>query len=161
MPQKYVVCDPDKCLGCRICEFVCPAVKEKRIDPSLSRIRAINFEPAASMAIACLLCERPLCVEACPRKALHKDENGIIRVDEDLCNGCHWCISACNFGAIAWHPTKGVAMICDLCDGDPECVKLCPFEALSLATIEEAAHKFRKEAVEKLLRKPIASAPES
>jgi Fe-S-cluster-containing hydrogenase component 2 len=159
--SRFIVCDSEKCLGCRICEFVCPAVKEKKFDPSLSRIQGINFEPKASMAIACLLCEKPLCVEACPRSALRKDENGIIRVDENRCNGCHWCINVCNFGAIAWHPTKGVVMTCDLCDGDPECVKLCPFEALSLTTTEEVAHKFRKAVLEKLLQQSVTATPKT
>jgi Fe-S-cluster-containing dehydrogenase component len=153
VPPKYVVCNPDKCLGCGICEFVCSAVKEKKLDPSFSRIRQVNLEPIGSMAIACLLCEKPPCVAVCPMEALSRDDNGVIRVDEYKCNGCGWCINACKFGAITIHPTKKVAMTCDLCDGDPECVKLCPFEdALAFATIEEVAHKFRKGAVDKILR---------
>jgi len=105
------------------------------------------------MAIACLLCEDPACVAACPRDALLKDEKGVIRVDEYKCNGCGWCILACEFGAITLHPTKKVVMTCDLCDGDPECVKHCPFEdALAYATIEEVANKLRKEAVDNMLR---------
>lgn len=108
------------------------------------------------MAIACLLCEKPPCVPACPTNALYKDEKGVIRVDEGRCNGCGWCIEACKFGAIAWHPTKGAVTICDLCDGDPECVKFCPFEgALSFATIEEVAHKTRKGTIGKLLQELI------
>jgi len=153
VPQKYVVCDPDKCLGCGICEFVCSAVKDKSLDPSLSRIRQVNFEPTGSMAIACLLCEKPPCVGVCPLEALSRDEKGVIRVDEYKCNGCGWCIRACKFGAITLHPTKRVVMTCDLCDGDPECVKLCPFEgALNFATIEEMTHKMRKGVVDRILR---------
>lgn len=153
VPPKYVVCNSEKCLGCGICEFVCSAVKEKKLDPSFSRIRQVNLEPIGSMAIACLLCEKPPCVVVCPMEALSRDDNGVIRVDEYKCNGCGWCINACKFGAITIHPTKKVAITCDLCDGDPECVKLCPFEdALAFATIEEVAHKFREGAVGKILR---------
>jgi len=105
------------------------------------------------MAIACLLCEEPSCVAVCSRDALLKDEKGVIRVDEYKCNGCGWCIRACEFGAMMLHPTKKAVMTCDLCDGDPECVKLCPFEdALTYETIEEVAHKLRKEAVDNMLR---------
>jgi len=152
MSEKYIVCDPDKCLGCGICEFVCSAVKDKSLDASFSRIRQVNFEPTGSLAIACLLCEKPPCVGVCPMDALLKDEKGVIRVDEYKCNGCGWCINACKFGAITLHPTRKVAMTCDLCDGDPECVKLCPFEdALAFSTIEEVTHGLRKRAVDKIL----------
>jgi Fe-S-cluster-containing dehydrogenase component len=97
------------------------------------------------MAIACLLCEKPACVSACPTGALFRDKKGVIHVNEYKCTGCSWCIQACKFGAITLHPTKKIVMTCDLCDGDPECVKLCPFEgALTFATIEEITHKLRK-----------------
>jgi len=79
MSHKFVVSNSNKCLGCRICEFVCSATKEKRLDPAFSRIRPVNYEPIGSMAIACLLCEDPACVAACPRDALLKDEKGVIR----------------------------------------------------------------------------------
>ena len=162
LPQKYVVCNPDKCLGCGICEFVCSAIKDKSLDPSFSRIRQVNFEPIGSMAIACLLCEKPPCVPVCPMEALLKDEKGVIRVDEYKCNGCGWCIHACKFGAITLHPTKRLAMTCDLCDGDPECVKLCPFEgALIFATVEEVAYKLRKGVVDKILRELSKASAES
>ncbi len=152
MQQKYVVCNPAKCLGCGICEFVCSAVKEKKLDPAFSRIRQVNFEPIGSMAIACLLCENPPCVVACPRDALQKEEKGAIRVDEYKCNGCGWCIHACKFGAITLHPTKKVVMTCDLCDGDPECVELCPFEdALIFGTIEQLEHKLSRGLVDMIL----------
>jgi Fe-S-cluster-containing dehydrogenase component len=152
MLEKCVVCNPDKCLGCGICEFVCSAIKDKSLDPSFSRIRQVNFEPTGSMAIACVLCENPPCVAACPKEALVKEEKGAIRVDEHKCHGCGWCIVACEFGAITLHPTKKVAMTCDLCDGDPECVKLCPFkDALILSTFEEEAQKLRKGAANKIL----------
>ena len=154
--RKYVVCDPDKCLGCQICEFVCSAFKEKSVDPALSRIRIINLEPRGSIAIACLLCERAPCVPVCPTKALHKDTKGIIQVEEAKCTGCGWCFEACPFGAINWHSDKKVVTICDLCDGDPECVKLCPFEgALIYSTPEEIGHRARREAFENLLEELI------
>ncbi|MCS7131978.1 MAG: hypothetical protein NZ934_04555, partial [Hadesarchaea archaeon] len=41
-------------------------------------------------------------------------------------------VEACPFGAIALHPSKGVAIKCDLCGGDPACVKQCMPGALKL-----------------------------
>ena len=154
MQRSFIICDPDKCLGCQICEFVCSAVKEKSIDPLLSRIRMVNLEPTGSMAIACVLCEDPSCVRSCPRNALRRDEKtGVITVDEVRCNGCGWCLNACPFGAIGFDLIKKIVTICDLCDGEPECVKYCPFEgALTFSTIDEMTHKYRREAFRKLLK---------
>ena len=45
MPHKFIVCDPDKCVGCQICEFACSAVKEGVFQPLFSRIRTVRIEP--------------------------------------------------------------------------------------------------------------------
>lgn len=152
MQAKFIVSDPEKCTGCGICELVCSATKEKAFNPILSRIRAVRVEPFLYMAIACRLCENPKCVRSCPRKALRKDETtGLIRVDTERCDGCKWCIEACEFGAIFIHPQGKIAMVCDLCDGEPKCVPFCPREALELMTSEQLAQRFRKKALLKLL----------
>ncbi|MEM3665646.1 MAG: 4Fe-4S dicluster domain-containing protein [Candidatus Bathyarchaeia archaeon] len=154
MKNKFIFCDPEKCLGCLICEFACSAIKEKSINPLLSRIRVVNLEPAGSIAVTCTLCDDTPCVKACPRKALRRDnETGVVLVDEDKCNGCRWCFEACPFGAIAFNPYKRKVMICDLCDGNPECVKYCPFNgALTFSSIEEIAHNRRTEILKKILK---------
>jgi len=136
---------------------VCSVAKGKSCDPSLSCIHVVNFEPIGSMALACVLCERPPCITVCPTNALFKGENGVIRVDERKCNGCAWCMEACKFGAITLHPIKRVVAICDTCDGDPECVKFCPFDdALTFGTLEDVAHKFRRKTVVQLLQELIS-----
>ena len=148
MQRKFVVSDFELCTGCQICEYVCSAVKEGGFNPLLSRIRAVRIEPAFNISMACRLCEDPICVRSCPRKALSKDEKtGIIIVDEEKCNGCAWCIEACEFGSIALHPVKKTIIVCDICDGDPKCVSYCPTEALSLKTPEEISQKTRKKAI--------------
>ena len=156
MQRKFVVSDPKICTGCRTCDYICSATKEKGFNPLLSRIRSIRIEPAFNMSIACRLCEDPICVKSCPRKALTKDEKtGIIQVDKDKCNGCAWCIESCEYGAITLHPDEKKVVICDLCNGDPKCVKYCPFEALMFATPEDISKKARllltKELAEKLI----------
>lgn len=152
MSKKFIVCDPDKCLGCQICEFACSADKEKSSNPLSSRIRVVNLEPRGSLAVACVLCDKTPCVPSCPTKALRKTERGTIQVEEKGCIGCGWCIAACKFGAITLDPSKKVVSICDLCDDDPECVKLCPFEAIVYSTLEEAAPKLKSSAMGRLLQ---------
>lgn len=150
--QKFIVSDPEKCTGCGICEIVCSAVKEGGFNPLLSRIRKIRIEPFLNMAIACRLCEDPKCVRSCPRKALKKDEvTGVILVDEKRCDGCRWCMEACEFGAIFVNPNKRIATVCDLCQLNPKCVIFCPKGALQLMTGEELGQKMRKRAFIKLI----------
>jgi Fe-S-cluster-containing hydrogenase component 2 len=150
--RKFVVSDPEKCTGCGVCELVCSAVKEGGFNPLLSRIRMSHMEPFANMAIACRLCETPKCVKSCPRKALTADEKtGVILVDEQKCDGCRWCMEACEFGVIFVHKDKKISTVCDLCQLDPKCVAFCPQEALSLMTGEELGQRMRRRAFRKLL----------
>ena len=82
--------------------------------------------------------------------------NGFLHVllDMDKCNGCGWCIEACDYGAIMLHPETKVVHVCDLCkdEGEPQCIKWCPEEALTLVTSDVLAQKARISAVKKLFQ---------
>jgi Fe-S-cluster-containing dehydrogenase component len=151
MMHKVIACDPDKCTGCEECELACSAIKEKALNPRLSRIRVVKIEPTIDMALTCYFCEKPPCITSCPRKALRQAEKtGIILVDEAKCTGCGWCINACEFGALLLHPDKKVVVVCDLCGGDPLCINLCTLKALELTTFEALSEKARKSATKRL-----------
>jgi len=154
--RKFVSCDPDKCVGCCVCEYACSFEKEKAFNPVKSRIRAVRLAPIINMALTCRLCEDAPCVSACPRDALTQSgETGVIIVDEDKCNGCGWCIEACDYGAIMLHPEKKVVFVCDLCEGKPKCVEWCPEESLTLVTADVLAQKARITAVKKLFQEAM------
>jgi TPP-dependent indolepyruvate ferredoxin oxidoreductase alpha subunit len=134
MVNPFVNCEPQKCVGCVVCEYACSLEKEKVFNPLKSRIRAIRLDPLSNMAIACKVCKEAPCVAACPEKALTQStETGVVTVDEDKCNGCGWCIETCEYGAITLHPDTRKVIVCDLCNGEPECVQFCPEGALSLS----------------------------
>jgi carbon-monoxide dehydrogenase iron sulfur subunit len=159
-PRRFVTADPQKCVGCEVCEYVCAMTKENTFNPMKSRIRVVRLNPLINLSLACRLCEDPPCVAACPRDALtQSEETGIIQVDEDRCNGCGWCIEACDYGAVTLHPENKVVFICDLCDGDPECVKWCPEEALDFVTADILAQKARITAVKKLFQEALKTIP--
>lgn len=151
--HNFVAVDPDKCVGCRICEYVCSMEKEKVFNPTKSRIRTVRIYPDINASLACRLCETALCVTACPRKALEQSaENGIILVNKDKCDGCGWCIEACDFGVITLDAEGKVVKVCDLCDGKPKCVEWCPEEALQLTDKDTLAQTARVDAVKKLFK---------
>jgi carbon-monoxide dehydrogenase iron sulfur subunit len=160
--HEFVSCDPDKCVGCRICEYLCAAEKDKVFNPLRSRIRAVRIYPTINLAIACRTCEDAPCVISCPRDALEQsDSTGLILVDEEKCNGCGWCIEACDFGAITLDPEKRIVNVCDLCstreDKKPQCVEWCPEEALERTNRDILALKARLDSTKKLLKAALAA----
>ena len=157
--RKFVSADPDKCVGCSVCEYACAFEKEKAFNPLKSRIRTVRLHPLINLAVTCRLCEDAPCVAACPRDALEQsEETGVILVDEDKCNGCGWCIEACDYGAITLHPESRVVVVCDLCDGEPKCVEWCPEEALDFVTRDILAQKARRAVVKKLFQEAMKTA---
>ncbi len=64
----------------------------------------------------------------------------IIKIDEEKCNGCGACASACHEGAIEM--INGVAKLMreDYCDGLGDCLPVCPTGAISFEEREAPAY---------------------
>jgi len=69
----------------------------------------------------------------------------IIKIDEEKCNGCGLCISACHEGALGLVDGKAKLLRDDYCDGLGNCLPVCPTEAISFE--EREAEKFDETAV--------------
>ena len=64
----------------------------------------------------------------------------IIQIDEDKCNGCGACASACHEGAIGMVDGKAKLLRDDYCDGLGDCLPQCPTGAITFVEREAAAY---------------------
>jgi len=136
MAKKIVLIeDPPlkTCVGCRTCELACSFYHEKAFNPKKSRIRIARKGPGISISypIVCVQCPEAPCIEACPTKAIvREDGTGTVMIHEDMCIGCGACVPSCPYDAICMDPEKNIALKCDLCGGRPACVRYCPQRVL-------------------------------
>lgn len=149
--MKTIAINPEKCVGCRICELACSLKNTGEFNPARSRVQVVGFEEAFSVPVTCFQCERPYCLEVCPAHAIRKDPaTGVVSVSADRCTGCKICMLACPFGNIVVSGVDRVAVKCELCGGEPECVLFCPTRALELKEADKATISKRSALAEKL-----------
>src|SRR5512138_2299522 len=95
------------------------------------------------MSDVCKHCRRAGCLEACPTGALFRTEYGSVVVQQDICNGCAYCVPACPFGVVALDEHDGKAHKCTLCYDrmkgglEPACAKSCPTDSIQFGPVEE------------------------
>jgi formate dehydrogenase iron-sulfur subunit len=91
----------------------------------------------------CKHCTHAGCLDVCPTGSLFRTEFGTVVVQEDICNGCGYCVPACPFGVIDRRPEDGRVWKCTLCydrigDGlEPACAKACPTDSIQFGPLEE------------------------
>ena len=76
----------------------------------------------------------------------------IITIDEEKCNGCGLCVSACHEGAIGLIAGKAVLLRDDYCDGLGNCLPLCPTGAIGFEEREALAYN-EKEVIKNMVLK--------
>src|SRR3954449_3958612 len=91
----------------------------------------------------CKHCTRAACLEVCPTGALFRTEYGTVVVQEDICNGCGYCVPACPFGVLDKREDDGRVWKCTLCydrakDGlEPACAQACPTDSIQYGELED------------------------
>jgi formate dehydrogenase iron-sulfur subunit len=91
----------------------------------------------------CKHCTHAGCLDVCPTGALFRTEFGSVVVQQDICNGCGYCVSACPYGVIERRPGDGRAQKCTLCYDrlhgglEPACAKACPTDSIQFGELDE------------------------
>jgi formate dehydrogenase iron-sulfur subunit len=91
----------------------------------------------------CKHCTHAGCLDVCPTGALFRTEFGTVVVQEDICNGCGYCVSGCPYGVIDRRHADGMAAKCTLCYDrlrgglEPACAKACPTESIQFGPLDE------------------------
>jgi formate dehydrogenase iron-sulfur subunit len=115
------------------------------------------------MSDVCKHCRRAGCLEACPTGALFRTEFGTVVVQQDICNGCAYCVPSCPFGVLELNMESGKAHKCTLCYDrlkggfEPACAKACPTNSIQFGEVAELLERAYRR-VEKLHRMGAASA---
>lgn len=152
--QLTMLVDHSLCIGCEACTSVCKQIYE--VTPSIFRTK-ISERPTGRYYAglteggmrevykknACLHCNEASCVMACPTKACHKDENGLVVIDEKLCISCNYCAKNCPYNAISYDRPNAKVDKCSLCSAriaeglEPFCSSVCPTKAVKFGTLAD------------------------
>jgi formate dehydrogenase iron-sulfur subunit len=123
-----------------------------------------NTERWLMQSDVCKHCKHAPCQEACPTGAIIRTEFDTVYVQQDICNGCGYCVVACPFDVIARdNEGDGQAHKCTLCydrlkDGiEPACAKACPTDSIQFGPVEEL-RKHARERVGELHKRGVAEA---
>jgi formate dehydrogenase iron-sulfur subunit len=98
----------------------------------------------------CKHCTHAGCLDVCPTGALFRTEFGTVVVQDDICNGCGYCVPACPFGVIDRRvgekgvtKNAGIAQKCTLCydrlgeGAQPACSQACPTTSIQFGDLDE------------------------
>lgn len=152
--------DSVRCTGCKTCELACKDYNN--LDTGLSYRHVYDYEGgtwkrngdgtwyqdafAYHVSLSCNHCADAICLIVCPTGAMHREDNGIVRVNSQVCIGCGYCTLACPYHAPSVSDITHTSVKCDGCferleqKKPPICVDACPMRALKfddIATIRK------------------------
>jgi formate dehydrogenase iron-sulfur subunit len=191
-PRLGFFTDTSVCIGCKACEVAC---KEWNLVPedglvwtghSYDNTGELNANTWRHVAFieqekpikvggqdfrwlmssdVCKHCTHAGCLDVCPTGAIFRTEFGTVVIQDDVCNGCGYCVTACPFGVISKRELGGDGGMhkCTLCydrlqDGlEPACAKACPTDSIQFGPLDELVVKAR-ERCEHLVESGVADA---
>jgi molybdopterin-containing oxidoreductase family iron-sulfur binding subunit len=168
MARYGIHVDLNRCTGCMTCVIAC---KEENFTPPKvwwQRILELESDPLERIVyfrLACMHCDNPPCIPACPEKAIYRNPDGIVLIDHAKCQGHGECAKACPYGVIDMNPDEdyfpgktiqyeyepdtyrvhapGKASKCTLCihrieqGKEPACVAACPSKVMVFGDLDD------------------------
>ncbi|HEY6957318.1 MAG TPA: 4Fe-4S dicluster domain-containing protein [Candidatus Limnocylindria bacterium] len=95
------------------------------------------------MSDVCKHCQQASCLEVCPTNAIIRTEFDTVLIQQDVCNGCRYCIAACPYHVIGFNSATGTAHKCTFCYDRlqngmiPACAKACPTESIKFGYLDD------------------------
>jgi formate dehydrogenase iron-sulfur subunit len=158
--------DTSICIGCKACEVACkewndvPEDGLEWLGRSYDNTGALGANSWRHVAFieqsegkdglrwlmssdVCKHCTEAACLDVCPTGSLVRTEFGTVVVQEDICNGCGYCVPACPFGVIDRRERDGRVWKCTLCydrlraDLEPACAQACPTKSIQFGVLDE------------------------
>jgi formate dehydrogenase iron-sulfur subunit len=168
MPRLGFFTDTSVCIGCKACEVAC---KEWNAIPAAGPLDLTgeSFDNTSALGAntwrhvafieqhtpdrdgvkwlmssdVCKHCTHAACLDVCPTGSLFRTEFDTVVVQQDICNGCGYCVSACPYGVIAQREDDGRVFKCTLCydrigvGQEPACAKACPTKSIQFGELDE------------------------
>lgn len=158
--MQTVFINPERCVGCRQCEFACAVEHSQSKDAAvavtedpLPRTR-IHVSPGRAMNTSfpnrCRHCNPAPCEQVCPTGAITRDAGeDLVLIDVHKCITCAMCAMVCPFDAVTFYPQANgmpVRIVATKCDGciervrngvQPACVEACKVNALVYGELNE------------------------
>jgi formate dehydrogenase iron-sulfur subunit len=91
----------------------------------------------------CKHCTHAACLDVCPTGALFRTEFDTVVVQQDVCNGCGYCVSACPYGVLGQREGDGRVFKCTMCydrigqGQEPACAKACPTKSIQFGELDQ------------------------
>lgn len=104
--NRFVIADPELCIGCNTCMAGCSAVHKKQGLQVLPRLTVVKVGDKTA-PMMCRHCEDAPCARVCPVNAITREKDAVV-LNESLCIGCKLCGLVCPFGAITPSGSKPV-----------------------------------------------------
>ena len=190
-PRMGFFTDTSVCIGCKACEVACK--EWNHVPEDGLNLTGMSYDNTAGLGAdtwrhvafieqrkpappgsdgqlrwlmasdVCKHCTHAACLDVCPTGALFRTEFGTVVVQEDICNGCGYCVPACPYGVIDQRQDDGRVWKCTLCydrlgDGmEPACAKACPTDSIQFGPLDELRERAARR-VDALLEAGVADA---